>query len=271
MKMLTFDWTLLKAELRKVWGSPILEMAVGLIFLIALASVQTMVEIMMLTKFQSAFNSLVIEAIVKIVSSQMTPLVIISGILVSLSFARDYEQGLMQTLLSLPVSRASIFTVKFVAVVVPLTLLSWGITVFILLLNFWSTITNNLMVIQLASWALPTTFLAVMFYAGLAAMIALALKKTIPAVLTTVIIGFILSFISGLNSRMIGAIADYLVFTPYKAPIVTLERVFGVTKTEPGLETALPPWGFFLLIIFYAVVFLVPTYFYFTKRFEVKE
>jgi hypothetical protein len=86
-----------------------------------------------------------------------------------------------------------------------------------------------------------------------------------------VIIGFAVSFISALRPEVVGPIADYLVFTPYKAPIVTLERMFGVTKIESGLETALPPWGFFLLIIFYAVVFLVPTYFYFTKRFEVKE
>jgi len=271
MNLINFDWTLLKEEIRKVWGRPVLEMAVGLIFLIALASVQTVVEIMWLANFQSTLNSLVIGAINKIVNSQMTPLVIISGILMALSFARDYEQGLMQTLFSLPVSRTSIFAVKFVAVVVPLSLLSWGITVFILLLNFWSTAASNLVVIQLAAWALPVTFFAVMFYAGLAALIALALKKTIPTVLTSVIIGFVVSFMSALRSEMIGPLADYLVFSPYKAPIVTLERVLGVTKYDPGLETALPPWGFFLLIIFYAVVFLVPTYVYFTKRFEVKE
>jgi len=271
MKLITFDWTLLKAELRKVWSRPTLEMAVALVFLIALAYISTLVEIMRLAEFQSTFNSLIIEAIYRIVNSQMLPLVLLSGILVSLSFARDYEQGLMQTLLSLPVSRASIFAVKFVAVVVPLTLLSWGTTVFVLLLNFYSTVANDFLVIQLASWALPVTFLAVMFYAGLAAMIALALKKTIPAVLTTVIVGFIVWFISSLSSEMIGALADYLVFTPYKAPIVTLGRVLGIKYPETGLENALPAWGFMALIVFYALLFLVPTYLYFTKRFEVKE
>jgi ABC-type transport system involved in multi-copper enzyme maturation permease subunit len=271
MKLKNFDLTLLKAEIRKVWSRPTLGLAVGLVVLIAFSRIQTLVEIMMLTNFQSKFNSLIIESVYSIVDSQMLPLVLLSGILVSLSFARDYEQGLMQTLFSLPVSRASIFAVKFVAVVVPLTLLSWGITLFILLLNFGSTVANNLLVIQLASWALPVTFLAVMFYAGLAAMIALALKKTIPSVLTTVIIGFIVSFISSLRSEMIGALADYLVFTPYKAPIVTLGRLLGIKYPETGLENALPAWGFLALIVVYALMFLVPTYLYFTKRFEVKE
>lgn len=271
MRLINLDLTLLKAEVRKVWSRPTLELAVGLVFMIALSSISTVVEIMMLAQFPSKFNSLVIEAISTSVVTQMLPLVLLSGILVSLSFARDYEQGLMQTLLSLPVSRASIFAVKFVAVVVPLTLLSWGITVFVLLLNFCSTVANNLLVLQLSSWALLVTFLAVMFYAGLAAMIALALKKTIPSVLTTVITGFIVWFISTLRSEIIGALADYLVFTPFKAPTVALGRVLGIKYPETGAENALPAWGFLALIVFYALMFLVPTYLYFTRKFEVKE
>lgn len=265
------DLTLLKAEIRKVWSRPTLELAVGLVFMIALSSIQTVVEIMMFREFPSKFNSLIIDAVYASVNTQMLPLVLLSGILVSLSFARDYEQGLIQALLSLPVSRASIFAVKFVAVVVPLTLLSWGITVFVLLLNFWSTVANNLLVLQLSSWALLVTFLAVMFYAGMAAIIALALKKTIPSVLTTVIAGFFVWFISTLRSAMVGALADYLVFTPFKAPLVALGRVLGIKYPETGLENALPAWGFLALIVFYAVVLLVPTYLYFTKKFEVKE
>ena len=265
------DLTLLKAEIRKVWSRPTLELAVGLVFMIALSSIQTVVEIMMFREFPSKFNSLIIDAVSASVNTQMLPLVLLSGILVSLSFARDYEQGLIQALLSLPVSRASIFAVKFVAVVVPLTLLSWGITVFVLLLNFWSTVANNLLVLQLSSWALLVTFLAVMFYAGMAAIIALALKKTIPSVLTTVIAGFFVWFISTLRSEMVGALADYLVFTPFKAPLVALGRVLGIKYPETGLENALPAWGFLALIVFYAIVLLVPTYLYFTKKFEVKE
>jgi ABC-type transport system involved in multi-copper enzyme maturation permease subunit len=267
--MINFDWTLLKADMRKVWSRPTFELAVGLVFFMSITQVQTLFEITAVDSLDSAFNAVMTDALVRIVSTQMTPLVIISGILMALSFARDYEQGLMQTLLSLPVSRASLFTVKFVAVVLPLTLLSWGITLFIMLMNY--TAANGPPVLQVTFWVLPVTLFAVMFYVGLASLIALALKKTIPTVLTSVIIGFILSFISTLRPEVIGGIADYLAFTPYKAPIVTLERVLGVTKHDPGLETALPPWGFFLLIVFYAVVFLVPTYIYFTKRFEVKE
>jgi ABC-type transport system involved in multi-copper enzyme maturation permease subunit len=262
--------TLLKAEMRKVWGSPIFELMLGLVFLISLNSVSTLFEIAVQSGLQSKFNTLVAESFVNIMSFQMLPLVLFCGLIVSLSFARDYEQGQMQTLLSLPVSRASLFAVKFAAVVIPLTLVSWGVTAFVVLLNF-STTANNLLVIQSAAWALPITFLAVMFYAGLAVVISLALKRTIPSVLTTLITGFFVSFVTTLRVEVIGDIANYLVFTPYKAPTVALGRVLGMKYPEAGYENALPAWGFLVLIVFYALVFLVPAYLYFTRKFEVKE
>lgn len=260
------DLALLKAEISKVWGRPIFELAVGLVFFISLNSVQTVFEV------QSGLSRLVIFSLIRITGAQMLPLVLLCGILVSLSFARDYEQGQIQTLLSLPVSRTSLFTIKFAAVVLPLTLLSWVLTLFVLFLNYYCSNTANLVVVSLASWALPVTFLSVMFYAGLAAMIALALKKTIASVLTTVLAGFFVWFVSTLTPEMLGDIADYLVFTPYKAPMMTLERVFDLSVLhQAGLEATVSPAVFFLLLIFYAVMFLVPTYLYFTKKFEVKE
>jgi ABC-type transport system involved in multi-copper enzyme maturation permease subunit len=261
------DLALLKAEIRKVWGRPIFELAVGLVFLISLNSVNTLFEV------QCGIGRVIIPSLIRITGAQLFPLVLLCGILVSLSFARDYEQGQIQTLLSLPVSRTSLFTIKFVSVVLPLTLLSWVLTLFVLLLNYCCSNTAISIVISSASWALPVTFLAVMFYAGLAAMIALVLKKTIASVLTTVFAGIFVWFISSLTPEMLGPAADYLVFTPYKAPMMTLERVFDVSLImhEPGLEATVSPAVFFLLLIFYAVVFLVPTYLYFTKKFEVKE
>ena len=268
MKLINFDWTLLKADMRKVWSRPTFELAVGLAFFISITSVQTLFEV---TTVSADFYSVITETLVRVTTTQMLPLVILSGILVSLSFARDYEQGLMQTLLSLPVSRTSIFAVKFVAVVLPLILLSWGITLFIMVMNYF-TAASGLLVLQLSFWALPVTLFAVMFYAGLASLIALALKKTITSTLATVLAGFFVWFITTLTPEVLGPIADYLVFSPYAAPLWALKRLFGTRPmSEPGLEMNLPPWGFFILIIFYAFVFLVPTYIYFTKKFEVKE
>jgi ABC-type transport system involved in multi-copper enzyme maturation permease subunit len=262
---------LLKAEIHKVWSRPIFELAIALVFLISLNSVQTMFEITTALQIQSQLSREIHFSLLRIVASQMLPLVLLCGVLVSLSFARDYEQGQIQTLLSLPISRTSIFTIKFVAVVLPLTLLSWGLTLFVLLMNYFSPLTNSI-VVSSAAWALPVTFLAVMFYAGLAAMIALALRKTIASVLTTVLAGFSVWFITTLTPEMLGSIADYFVFTPYKAPMMTLERLFDVTYGhEIGLEATVSPSVFFVLMIFYAVVLLVPTYLYFTKKFEVKE
>ena len=265
------DLTLLKAEIQKIWRRPIFELALGLVFFISLNSVSTLFKITILPDLQSTFNTLVAEDLLEIMSFQMLPLVIFCGILVSLSFARDYEQGLIQTLLSLPISRASIFNAKFFAVVIPLTILSWGTTVFVVFLNYYSTVANNLIVLQSAAWALPITFFAVMFYAGLAAMISLKVKTTIDSALITMLTGFFIWFITILGKDTIGVLADYLIFTPFKAPAIAYGHVLGVTYPETGLENALPAWGFLFLILFYAIVFLVPSYLYFTRKFEVKE
>jgi ABC-type transport system involved in multi-copper enzyme maturation permease subunit len=269
MRQNILNLTLLKADMRKVWSRPTLELAVGLVFFMSITSVQTLFEV---TTVRADFYSVITETLVRITTTQMLPLVILSGILVSLSFARDYEQGLMQTLLSLPVSRTSIFAVKFVAVVLPLTLISWGITLFLTVINYF-TAASGLLVFQLSFWALPVTLFAVMFFAGMASLIALTLKKTVTSTLATVLTGFFLWFITNLTPEIVGPIADYFVFTPYDAPLWALKRLFGtrIKNPEPGLEMNLPPWGFFVLIIFYAIVFLVPSYIYFTKRFEVKE
>ena len=268
MMLKNFDLTLLKADMRKVWSRPTFELAVALIFFMSITRVQTLFQV---SVGGAGFYSVITETLVGITSTQMLPLVILSGILVSLSFARDYEQGLMQTLLSLPVSRTSIFAVKFVAVVLPLTLISWVLTLFIIVMNYF-TAESSLLVFQLSFWALPVTLFAVMFYAGLASLIALALKKAITSTLVTVLAGFFVWFITTLTSDVLGPIADYFVFSPYAAPLWALKRLFGTRPmSEPGLEMNLPPWGFFVLIFFYAVVFLVPSYLYFTKWFEVKE
>jgi len=265
------DLTLFKAEVRKAWSRPIFELAVVLAGLFSLNSVGTLFEIIPIVRFESTVNSIITDALVLNMKTQMLPLAIICAILVSLSFARDFEQGLMQTLLSLPMSRSSLFIVKFLAVVVPLTFLSWGLTVFFISLNFYHSATTLLVVIQQTAWALPLTFLALTFYGGLATMISLALKKTIPSALPTMLTVFFIWFITTLTPGSIGGLADYIVFTPFKAPLVTLGRVLGVRYPPGALENSLPAWGFLALTVFYALMFLVPTYLYFIRRFEVRE
>ena len=129
---------LFKAEVRKAWGFPILELAVGFVALVSIPTIKPLLDVALPSGFQSSFNLLVTEALFSNITSQMLPLTILCGILVSLSFARDYEQGLMQTLLSSPVSRSSIFIIKFLAVIIPLTLTSWVVTLLLLVLNFYS-------------------------------------------------------------------------------------------------------------------------------------
>lgn len=262
---------LLKAELQKIWNRPIFELALGFVFFMALGNSSSLFEITLPTSLQSTFTREATVFLVLNIGFQMLPLVLFSGLLVSLSFAQDYEQGVIQTLFSLPVSRSTVFVTKFVAIVVPLTLISWGSTVFVMLINFCTTTANTLLVIQFTAWALPVTFLAISFYATLGALLSLIFKRTVRAAFITILSGFFFWFIAQLRENSIGALAEYLSFTPFKAPMTTLGRLIGVTYREEALENALPGWGFLVLMLFYVLVVLVPTYMYFTQQFEVKE
>jgi ABC-type transport system involved in multi-copper enzyme maturation permease subunit len=259
---------LFKAEIKKVWSRPILELAVVLIALISVSAIPTLVQIDVQSESQSAFQLMVISGVSDIMTQQMLPLVILCAILMSLSFARDYEQGLMQAVLSLPISRTSLFILKFLAVILPLTFLSWGFILFFSILNYYS---NLFLVIQFAMFALPITFLTLMFYGGIATLVSLVLKRTIPSALTAMLTGFFFWFITILNTEAIGNMADYLALTPYKAPLVLLDRAMGLSYPAGTLENSLPLWTFAVLTLFYACIFVFPTYFYFSRRFEVRE
>ncbi|MCW4024792.1 MAG: ABC transporter permease [Candidatus Bathyarchaeota archaeon] len=261
---------LLKAEIRRVWGRPILELALGFIVLISITTTPALFKIVTQTELQTTLNSLVTTVLYDNLTAQMLPLGLFCGILLALSFARDYEQGLMQTLLSAPVSRSSLFIVKFVAVVVPLTLLSWGVTVLVSFLNYYSGLTV-LAILQFSLLAFPILFLAAMFYGGLAVLIALIIKRTIPSAVTAMIIGFLAYYITTLRVDTIGEFANYLVLTPFKAPLIATGRVLGLTFTNGTLESTLPTWNFLALSVVYALIFLIPMYIYFTRRFELRE
>ncbi len=265
------DLTLLKTEIRKVWGLPTLELAVGFIVLISVATIPKLQEIVAQSAFQATFNSMITNAVYDSMSAQMLPLGLFCSILVALSFARDYEQGLMQTLLSSPISRSSAFIVKLVAVVVPLTFLSWGFTISLVVLNYYSSTFALAVILQSALWALLTTFLAVLFYGGLAALISLSIRRTIPAALAAMTISFLMYFVTTLKVETAGAIADYLSITPFKASTIALGKVLGMSYPQNTLENSLPAAGFLGVALIYALVFLVPMYYYFTRRFEVRE
>jgi ABC-type transport system involved in multi-copper enzyme maturation permease subunit len=214
---------------------------------------------------------MIVEALSKNMSAQLLPLTLFCGILMSLSFARDYEQGLMQTLLSSPISRSAIFIIKFMAIIVPLTLISWGLILFATTINFYSNLTALITILQIAVLALPMIFLALMFYGGIATLISLTIRRTIPSALTAMLAGFFVWYITTLKSDMIGAFADYLCLTPYKAPQVALGRTLGLTYPPDTIESILPGWGFIVLTMIYALVFFIPMYLHFTRRFEIRE
>ena len=256
------------AEMKKVWNRPILELTIVLLGLISVSSIQTLTQISVSTEATVAFQSLVVNGVSGIITQQMLPLIILCSILMSLSFARDYEQGLMQTLLSSPVSRASFFIAKFIAVILPLACLAWGFVVFFIALNYYS---NIFLVLQFTAMAFPFILLSLFFFGSIAALVSLAIKRTIPSALTCMLIGLFFWFITTLTYDTIGTIANYLVLTPYKAPLITLDRLIGINYSAETVAGSLPAWNFAFLTLLYACIILFPTYLYFTRRFEIRE
>ncbi len=276
---------LLKAEMGKVWGRPILEITVALMAVMTIVSVRPLSEIVLHSEFPAAFQSAITGSVGATVASLMLPWVIMCGVLMTLSFARDYEQGLMQSLLSVPVSRKLFFTAKFAAVVLPLALLSWGFTTFFVGMTFYS---SPWLVLQLSFFALPVSFLSLMFCGGLSVLIALTIKRTIPSVLTALLANFFFWFpttISTQHALMEGAgYANYLCLTPYKGALVFLDKLLGIvpkgidaipmgssSTLADALEYSLPAGNFGLLLVFYACVLVIPMFVYFYRRFEICE
>ena len=271
-KLFKTNLALLRAEIRKAWSRPILELSVALVAIVSITTVQPLLNFATQNNLQSTFTKMAAGALYSCISTQMLPLVILCGILVSLSFARDYEQGLMQTILSAPISRSSLFIIKFVAIVLPLALVSWGVTVFALVINYNTGTFAVFTILGISGWALLITFLALMFYGGLATLISLTIRRTIPSALTSMLAGFFVWYITTLKVDAIGDLANYLVLTPFQAPLTGLNKILNASILAPGtLESTLPSWGFVGLTLFYAFVLLVPMYFYFTRRFEVRE
>ncbi len=269
---------LLKAEMGKVWGRPILEITVALMAVMTIVSVRPLSDIVLHSEFPAAFQSAITGSVGATVASLMLPWVIMCGVLMALSFARDYEQGLIQSLLSVPVSRKLFFTVKFVAVILPLTLLSWGFTTFFVGMTFYS---SPWLVLQLSFFALPVSFLSLMFCGGLSVLIALTIKRTIPAVLTALLANLFFWFPTTISTSTAlwegNSFANYLCLTPYKGALVFLDKLLGVVPkglTESmadALEYTLSGSSFGVLLIFYACVLVIPMFVYFYRRFEICE
>ncbi len=266
---------LLKAELGKVWARPILEITVALMAVMATYLVQPITRVVSHSTFSVTLQSVVTENVSSVVSSLMLPLVVMCAVLMSLSFARDYESGLMQSILSAPVSRKMLFTVKFFAVVLPLALLTWIFTTFFVGLTFYS---SPWIVLQFSLFALPVSFLFLMLCGGIGVLVALMVKRTIPAVLTSFLVNFALwypsTIITGIAFIRGDFFANYLCLTPYKGALVFLDKLLGIDPKvlldyPYALELSLSASDFGALLIVYVCVLVIPLFVYFSRRFEI--
>ncbi len=268
---------LLKAELGKVWARPILEITVALMAVMATYLVQPITRVVNQSIFSLTLQSVVTENVSSVVSSLMLPLVVMCAVLMSLSFARDYESGLMQSILSAPVSRKMLFTVKFFAVVLPLALLTWIFTTFFVGLTFYS---SPWIVLQFSLFALPVVFLFLMLCGSISVLVALVVKRTIPAVLTSFLVNFALWFpttiITGIAFVQGASYANYLCLTPYKGALVFLDKLLGIVPKinsdySYALEVTHNASDFGALQIVYVCILVIPLFVYFSRRFEICE
>ncbi|XHH07600.1 MAG: ABC transporter permease [Candidatus Bathyarchaeia archaeon] len=266
---------LLKAELGKVWARPILEITVALMALMATFLVQPLTKIVSHSNFSVTLQAVVTENVSSVVTSLMLPLVVMCAVLMSLSFARDYESGLMQSILSTPVSRRMLFTVKFFAVVLPLALLTWIFTTFFVGLTFYS---SPWLVLQFSLFALPVAFLFLMLCGSIGVLVALVVKRTIPAVLTSFLLNFSIwypsTIVTGIAFIEGASYANYLCLTPYKGALVFLGKLLGTDpKILPdysyALELSLNAVDFGALLIVYVCILVIPLFVYFSRRFEI--
>ncbi|NLE06139.1 MAG: ABC transporter permease subunit [Crenarchaeota archaeon] len=268
---------LLKVEMEKVWSRPILEITIALMIIMAIMYTGPLTGIFPLLEFDAALNSALIGSVSSTANSLMFPCVIMCAVLMTLSFARDYEQGMMQSILSVPVSRGVYFVVKFFAVVLPLVLLSWGVTAFLVGLTFYS---SPWLVLQSSFFVLPFSFLTLMFCGGISVLIALIIKRTIPSVLTAMLANFFLWFLTNLDTYQLleegVSYANFLCLTPYKGALLFLDRSLGISsryanRFPDALEFSLSGEWFGILMVFYAFVLVVPLFVYFSRRFEICE
>jgi ABC-type transport system involved in multi-copper enzyme maturation permease subunit len=268
---------LLKAEMGKVWARPILEITVALMAVMATYLVQPITQVVSHSDFSVTLQSVVAENVVSVVSSLMLPLIVMCAVLMSLSFARDYESGLMQSILSEPVSRKMLFTVKFFAVVLPLALLTWIFTTFFVGLTFYS---SPWIVLQFSLFTLPVAFLFLTLCGSIGVLVALTVKRTIPAVLTAFLVNFALWYPSTIKTGIAfiegASYANYLCLTPYKGALVFLEKLLGIVPkmlSDNGyaLELSLNASDFGALQIVYVCILVIPLFVYFSRRFEICE
>jgi ABC-type transport system involved in multi-copper enzyme maturation permease subunit len=267
---------LLKAEMGKVWSSPILEITIALMAVMSVTAVTSLNDLVIHSEFPEIFQSMVAGSVSATVGLLILPLVVMCAVLMSLSFARDYEQGLIQSTLSLPVSRKLFFVVKFFAVVLPLVLVSWFLTVFFVGASFYP---DMFLVFKFSFYVLPVVFLSLMFCGGLGVLIALVIKRTIPSVLTALLANIFFWFPTTISTeyalREGASYANYLCLIPYKTGLVFLDKLLGIVprgitpEIKNALEYTLSGSSFAVLLIFYACILVIPMFVYFYRRFEV--
>jgi hypothetical protein len=136
------------------------------------------------------------------------------------------------------------------------------------------------LVLQLSLFALPVAFLFLMFCGSIGALVALVVKRTIPAVLTAFLVNFALWFPTTIITEVAfkeGAFyANYLCLTPYNGALVFLDKSLGIvpkisSEFADALEISLSAVDFGALLIVYVSILMVPLFVYFWRRFEICE
>lgn len=259
--------SLLKAEAERVWSRPVLELTLVLVFLLSMSAIQPLISIIPPDRLETEVFSIAADSITLYAETLTLFLSIICAILAALSFAKDYEQGLLQTLLSLPLSRSLIFASKLIAITAPITLLAWATMALSLYLNFYF-LPNAL--IKAILPALPIFFVISLLSYSIATLISLATKRILPSILASSAMVLVLFFVSNPPVGTYGTFG-YIPYTPLKAPVMTLMRVFGESYSSIVIEDLPSTWLLLTLSLTYVFVPLIVSYLFFTRKLEVKQ
>lgn len=260
---------ILKAEFRNIWSSLLLEISIITPLFISLIYNPHLFYIFPYKDVNIVIHEIVAIRTTSIFHSTLTFTIIICSVASAISFSKDYERGVLQTLLSLPLSRTEIFLSKILPIIVVSTIIvsiSLSVT---LILDFHFTMLYILKPICIG-FLLALTPLT--FFSSLSTFIALLTKRT----LASTVISIILSYILQISPPVLSPINYYM---PDKIPVFILFKMMSIKESSHGfysgyglpltLLTNAPSIELLLILsLTYSICMMLVTYLYFVKGVE---
>ena len=269
--MSLFNVEVMKAEFKNIWSSWLLEISIFIPLFSCLIYNPHLFGIFPYEDVGIAIQEMITARTISVFHSALTFMIVICSAVSAISFARDYEKGLLQTLFSLPLSRTEIFLSKMLSIVlVSSIIVSISLTI-TLILDFYFAVSYLLKPILIG---FLMAFAPLFFYFSLSAFIALIIRKTVASTVISIVLSYMLQALPP-------ALSDINYYMPDKIPIFMLCKLLGYRSTPSfhsgyGLPSTLlanaPSIELLLiLLVIYSIGMMTVTYTYFIKKMELAE